>query len=523
MVEGSSEFPRQEGHRKGKTGPAPAKLLAAFFPATKVSGQPPVRRLAPSPLLSSSNSDLLRSKWALAPVSGWLVLTVAVVLVAWVWRGEGWLHSELIPVSQAVWSPAHNSSLLEQLKTTLVDWHLFESSSHRLRPLSDLTEVIDAILRPLQVFGFHPSLSLTGVLLAVTTAAVFHLALLRSKLDHLRAALLTLLLVTTIGYLSCYVPYIRPAKKLALLFTALTLLFTRGEGQTRKGFSALCLSLFLSFFADEAGFVLWPIALILSGPALVRNRQWPRLIILLGLPLLYLLVAKGLIPALYTRMGIARNMEMSIAGNLIRYCLSWKYYMIALDDFSSAVLVTFGVLGARPWQIILGVALLVAAATWGIRRQRWEGVAAIAAAGLMSFSLTLFDWFNTPFNSNAFGALTFYYHSPVAMLAVFALAQFRPRLVVLLPVVTVLVGLNLFNFGTVNRIAMIMHTYPLEARALPQQVESPAALDEEYHRLLLSLHGQHTAWLEKTFTYYKSHPMGGSDYVKRYVEMYQAR
>lgn len=473
--------------------------------------------------MPSLNPDLPRLKWAQPRILSWIVLAVAVGSVVWLWSNEGWLHSELIPVSQAVWAPPHNESVLTQLKATFVDWRLFESSAHRLRPLSDLTEVVDAILRPLKVFGFHPSLSISGVLLAAGTAAVFYLALRRSDLDPLRAALLTLLLVTTIGYLSCYVPYIRPAKKLALFFTAVILLFTRGERQSGPGFATLCLALFCSFFVDEAGFVLWPITLILAGPAMARGKQWPQLGILLALPLLYFLVAKILIPALYLTVGVSRNMEMGVAGKLLSYCFSWKYYVVALDDLSSAVLVTFGVLGARPWQIILGVALMLAAVVWGIRCRHWKGVAAIAAAGTMSFSLTLFDWFNTPYGSNAFGAVTFYYHSPVALLVVFVVAEFRPRLALLLPGVVALVALNLGHFLTVNRLAMIMHTYPLEARALPQHVESSAALDEEYHRLLRSLHGQHTAWFEKTFSYYKVHPMGGHDYVKRYVDMYRAR
>jgi hypothetical protein len=375
----------------------------------------------------------------------------------------------------------------------------------------------------MRLFGFHPSLSLSAVLLAIATATVFHLALLRSDLDRFRAGLLTLLLVTTIGYLSCFVPYIRPAKKLALLFTSLTLLFSRETHATPRGFAALCLSVFLSFFADEAGFVLWPIALVLTAPAMVRRKQWRRAIILAGLPLLYLVVAQVLIPALYLTVGLSRNMEMNVAGNLLGYCLSGKFYLIALDDFSSAVLVTFGLLGARPWQIVLALCLILVAVVWGVRYRRWNAVAAIVVAGMMSFSLTLFDWYNIPYDSNAFGALAFYYHSPVAMLAIFAVAQFRPRLSFLLPAVIVIVGLNLCNFMTVNRIAMIMHTYPIEARALPQDIEKPAELDAEFHRLLLQLHGQHTAWLEKTFDYYKAHPMGGPDYVKRFSEMYRAR
>ena len=465
---------------------------------------------------------LPRSRWQTRGLA-WLILGVAILLVVSVWRRGGWLHSELIPVSQAIWAHPHNKSVLTQLKATFVDWRLFESSAHRLRPLSDLTEVVDAILRPLKVFGFHASLSISGVLLAAGTAAVFYLVLRRSDLDPLRAALLTLLLVTTIGYLSCYVPYIRPAKKLALFFTAVILLFTRGERQSGPGFATLCLALFCSFFADEAGFVLWPITLILAGPAMVRGKQWPRLGILLALPLIYFLVAKILIPALYLTVGVSRNMEMGVAGKLLSYCFSWKYYVVALDDFSSAVLVTFGVLGARPWQIILGVALMLAAVVWGIRRRQWDGVAAIAAVGIMSFSLTLFDWFNIPYGSNAFGALTYYYHSPVALLAVFALAQFRPKLAVLLPAVILLVGLNLFNFHAVNRLVLIMHTYPTDVRALPGALEQSTELEAEFNRRLLRLNGQHTDWMQKTFNHYKAYPMGGADYVKRFNDMYRAR
>jgi hypothetical protein len=451
------------------------------------------------------------------------VFASAVILPLWVWSFGGWLHPELIPVTESVWSPAHDQSVWQQLRTTLFDWKLFESTAFRMRPLSDFVEVVDAIVRPWKLFGFHASLTLSALAFAASTAGVFYAALVRSGSDRLRAAIWMLFLVTSVGYLSCFVPYIRPAKKLALLFSSLTLLECSRYRATRRGFFGLYVSVFLAFFSDEAGFALWPIACVLVGPLLTREKRWVKAAILAVLPALYFTAVKCAVPLMYSSVGVPRRMQMGVVGSLLEYLKSPRFYVIAAHDLASALWATFGSIGARPWLCAVVLAALACAIGASLWSRRWWNLGLLLAVIGMSFSLSLFDWYNTPFNSNAFGAITFYYHSPVAIFAVFALAQYRVPMSALVVLVGVGVCLNLSDFGTINRIAMIMHTYPIEVRALPADVEKPEALASEFHTLLVRLNGQHADWYEKTFTYYEGHPMGGAAYVQRFDHMFHPR
>jgi hypothetical protein len=155
-----------------------------------------------------------------------------------------------------------------------------------------------------------------------------------------------------------------------------------------------------------------------------------------------------------------------------------------------------------------------------IKRAQWDALAAIVAVVAMNVGLSLFDWFNTPFGSNPLGDLTYYYHSPVALLAVFALAHFKIRIEALIPLVVVLVCLNARNFLVVNRTLTIMHTYPTEVTALPRDVEKPAELEAEFWAKLPEIEGLERPWYERTFGYYREHPMGGTSYVQLYDRMF---
>lgn len=445
---------------------------------------------------------------------------LAAIIPATFWIKTGWYHYELLSVPDSVWSPARNGSWERQLATTLYDWRIFDPNSHRLRPLSDLVEVIDAMVRPLRLFGTHPSLSLCAVLLAVTTAVAFYRAVRESGQGRLESACYTLFFVTTIGYLSCYVPYIRPAKKLALLFCSLTLFFCSRYRASRRGLPFLWLVVFLAFFSDEAGFVFWPVACGLLVPIMLAERRWKSLTTLAGLPLVYLVAVKLVVPSLYALVGVPRRMEVGVMGNLLGALAVPKFYLVACADFSTSLLATFGIVGAPGW--LGGLALAAVAGMAGVlvgRRQWWQ-LAALAVPMIASFGLTLFDGYNTPLSSNAFGALTYYYHSPIALLVVFALSQFRVPDQVLAPIVLVVVALNMFAFNNLNRVAVIMHTYPLDARALPRRVEAPESLAAEFQRRVKLLNPRERGWFETTFAYYQAHPMGGSNYVRRFKRMY---
>jgi hypothetical protein len=450
----------------------------------------------------------------------WVVWALIALTVAWIWIREGWFQIELFYISEVLSRPPHNASLGAQL-ATVFDWKVFDGMTVRLRPLSDLVEVIDAMMRPLKLFGTHPSLTVVAILLAVATVVGFYFALVRSNLDRLRAVLLTLLFVTTVGFLSCYVPYIRPAKKLVLLCVALTLLFSAKYRTTQKSFGLLWLSVLVSFFCDEAGFALWPIAILLTGPALVARKQWRNAVLLLALPLCYVAMAKWVIPPIYGLFGNPRVTSPDAAAYLVTFLLAPRYYLLAAQDLSAGVLISLGIIGPSPLVINLGIAGFAAALGWGVWKRKWVFVGTCLGLIAMSFSLSLYDMFNTPFKSNPPSQLTFYYHSPVGILVIFALAMLELRTAILLPVVLILSALNVHNFYIVNRALMIEHCYPLEAKLLPAHVVKPEELDREFHELTPRFQGQNIDWYQKTFDYYKIHPMGNDDFARRYVDLFK--
>ena len=88
----------------------------------------------------------------------WLVTICVAAILLWV--NGGLFHLELLPVSEHV----RVRGLL-----TVFYWSVFNVNSARLRPLSDLVEVVDALMRPrtARLFGHHASLSLPGVAIAI--------------------------------------------------------------------------------------------------------------------------------------------------------------------------------------------------------------------------------------------------------------------------------------------------------------------------------------------------------------------
>src|SRR6266540_1783375 len=150
-------------------------------------------------------------------------LAYAIFLASFIWflyscifTHAGCLHNELLAIADALLSK--RGSLAAQLSTVL-DWHLFEFVSLRLRVVSDFVEVIDATFRPRLAWltGLRPSVSLTSVPMALATIAAFFLAVRRLGLARPFALLLMAVFISTIGFQSCFVAYIRPGKRIILL------------------------------------------------------------------------------------------------------------------------------------------------------------------------------------------------------------------------------------------------------------------------------------------------------------------
>lgn len=194
----------------------------------------------------------------------WVVAVCGAAILLWI--NGGWFHLELLPVSEHV----RSRGLL-----TVFDWSVFDVNSARLRPLSDLVEVVDALMRPrtVRIFGHHASLSLSGVAIVIACPVLFHGALRAMGLSRNEALIFTACFVATIGFLSCFIPYIRPAKRLALLglCALLFLVFRQIKTPSDKNLAWLLGILFLTLFTDEAGFIYWPIVLLLLGGQSART------------------------------------------------------------------------------------------------------------------------------------------------------------------------------------------------------------------------------------------------------------
>lgn len=446
---------------------------------------------------------------------GWLVAVS--LAAAFLWGIGGWFHLELLPVSEHV----RDRGLL-----SVFDWSLFDINPARLRPLSDLTEVIDAILRPHTVwlFGHHASLSLSSVAVAIFCPVLFHHALRYMGLSRNEALLFTGLFIASIAFLSCFVPYIRPAKRLALLglCALLFLVFRFIRSRSDRDFAWLCGVLFLTLFADEAGFAYWPVALLFLIPVL-RGRK---LAAFCAIPFAFLLTAKVLLPPVYNLLGKSGPRDgviaTSVVEKLLESFLSIDFYALAVEDLGRAVAATFGTLSFPDF---IPVAAIIALGIYAAVKKAWlPAVASLSLLGVSLF-LSMIDMVNT--SRNYMGMWTYYYHSSLAVLALLWVAALynwlRPRspklqLAAAFCVVAVSV-LNLANFYRVNELVRIMHLYPIVQ--FTPRVLDPEGMAAKYEALLTSGPLPQATGLRKQFAYYRKHPMGTADYADRLEQTFK--
>ena len=502
------------------------------------------------------------------------IFTTAFGVVIWLWlfSDSSWFHIELFSISEHVWTGPQATSLTKQLGS-IFNWHVFDISPYRLRALSDFAEILDALSRPIMkgLVGLHPSVTLLGLAIAVATAAFFYLVLRRLDVPSVHAAFFVLLLVTTVGFLSCFIPYIRPAKKLAILFCCIVpyLCLVLQQERNRTLYSVLIGVLFLGFFADETGYTLLPIALVFMGPALVRGRRWAELIGFLCLLIMFFVTARLVLPWVYDVFGTSGARSEAVAGQivfrLLGYLFKPSFYPIAFNDWGTSVLISFGLADASHVLLwVFGASFFGATglAVYLLQRSKnsryidlsWNLVASALSLIGLSFSLTLFDWFNNPLESNYLGALTYYYHSSMAVMAVLWLACLLRAMQVQSvfsvsrmtgPIVMCAIGLvsiiNVHHFKDINRFFQILHTYPLDAPSLIggpyRSLESlsvdrgsrnatihvkmqPKLLDDEIKKVVHRLLGPRESTFIHGMDVVRRSPMGGSEYVRRYIGLF---
>ncbi len=439
----------------------------------------------------------------------WLVTICVAAILLWV--NGGWFHLELLPVSEH----ARVRGLL-----TVFDWSVFDVNSARLRPLSDLVEVVDALMRPrtVRLFGHHASLSLSGVAIAIACPLLFYGALRAMGLSRSEAFVFTACFIATIGFLSCFIPYIRPAKRLALLglCALLFLVFRQIKTPSNKNLAWLCGILFLTLFTDEAGFVYWPIMLLLLA---TRLRGW-WLAAYCAIPAVYLLTAKVLLPPVYNWLGNsgARDgvIAESVVSKLLGSFLSLDFWILACEDLARSVAASLGTLSVP---VLLPVVAIAAVGIYALVKRAWVVFVISLSLFGASFFLSMLDMVNT--SRNYMGQWTYYYHSPIAVLTLLWLAAtyhwLRPdskKLQITATCAIVVVSvLNMGNFYRVNELIRIMHLYPL-AQIKPRLYDHEN-LARRFEALLNAGALPEAEGLRKQFAYYREHPMGTDDYADR--------
>src|SRR5947209_152517 len=85
-----------------------------------------------------------------------LIMTLLVFLYMWLGYSEAWLHLEQVRAAVYIWTPPSDSYLHHLRK--VFDWAALDTAdpvhwqqqtaAQRVRPLSDLAQVVDAMARP---------------------------------------------------------------------------------------------------------------------------------------------------------------------------------------------------------------------------------------------------------------------------------------------------------------------------------------------------------------------------------------
>ena len=410
----------------------------------------------------------------------------------WLFSEEAWLHKELFRSSAFIWNKPGPETFLGDLKKVL-NWHDFDKSVNRVRPINDVFEVVDAIARPYltRLFGPEPALY-PSTILTVLLVPAFLLGWLRRALGNwLPALFLVLVFISTTGFLSCTVASIHPAKRLDLIFLAGALFFAQrhAEKGDSMNFAWLCACLLGSFFSDEMGLANFPIVAALYWRSLATNIR--PFLAFLSLPILFLVLTKWALPAVYLRVGdngkwdaLADPKKFALYG----YLISPHFYRVAGIELARSLLSIVGCETHTRLTEIVALCVLSGATLLHVWRSCIRSVSRLATDPLVMATLalvaasifaTLLDWYPWPYEVNYLGAFNYYYHSPIALLAIiwFGLAwkSLAPRdrpsnpmwvATTAVSLGTLVILLNFALFHRVNCLAEIIHTYPFSNREL---------------------------------------------------------
>jgi len=304
-------------------------------------------------------------------------------------------------------------------------------------------------------------------------------------------------------------------------------------------------------FSDEAGFAYWAIAaasvLVTAGPGQRRHD----LSIICSIPFIFFVITRFVVPLIYGSLGSIGSFDATasaaMAWHLIERLWSPVYWRIALDDLGRGASLSLGLSTLPPLIVALPLAgvAAVSLALWRLKREeRWYRVFWASSALLCTSGfLSLIDGVDSLDKPNYLGRLTYYYHSPVAVLSVALLAMvyaatkhhFSNSLkLALFTCLVVAAGWNLRMFNSINQVIGIMHLYPLESRQLKADIltasnssthDAPlhlanAKLTCRFTAALSDLRPEEVSAFSASLDYYRQHPMGDTSYAERLAKAF---
>lgn len=420
----------------------------------------------------------------------------------WFGYREAWLHPELLGTSAYIWNFPETEHLRDRLRKVF-DWKAFDPNVNRVRPLNDFAEIIDAISRPYvaRYFRPHPSLTPFALLTAIVSPLLLFCYFRRVGLSIICAAALIAVFISSVGFLSVLVSYVRPAKKLTILFFSLSLyLGQRHANNPRRGvFWAFIVSLYASFFADEMDLGSYVVFGLLFFPSLLwKASGWKRLAFF-SLPALFLVAVKWVLPAMYVKFSVhgvwnalADRKKFEVFG----YLLDPNLYRVGLIHSARAFLTTVGVQTHNATTELIALCAVFGGAALLIyllrrsangREASYRVIATAASLLAVGLYVTLLDWYPFPGEVSYLGSFTFYYHSSLGILVLLWLGGAWQTLLqscldrahvhravvlggTLLCAAAVIANFSMFR--SVNRLAQVIHTYPYSSESIHSTINS---------------------------------------------------
>ena len=427
--------------------------------------------------------------------------TAAAILSYLLQPGRAWIEPELLRIGGEVWTrPDYLSKL-----AVIFDWRMFEPNPHRLRPVSDFFEILDAIARPfISQIIVHPVLSVTFCTFVILVLTLAYRLFRFNQFTRAESFLFCSLLAAMPGFLSNLFVYIRPAKPLSfVLITALLLcLFKYAADLNRRRLAVIYLLLVIGGFTDElmiGAYFFVAIALLLLGTykegrsiglVLIAAALTSAVILFIALPAMYEYLGPGGMRSVSLTDPASGD---SIARRMLSYWTQKRLYQRGMVVSARTIAASLGFYENSAGNIAFGLAVIGAALTALVvffhkrLTSAWR-IGAVGLFGLLSFSQfgAWLHWYHGPLTLEDHVAVNYYYNSPVAIFAtLLAAAGFKGMqsfiargdaaraahtVILAAIVITGLIAHNVWSFMGLNDLERMYHLGPTDTEAIYRQM-----------------------------------------------------